>query len=167
MARVENNIVIEGARIGFRNFSGEAGKYNREGDRNFVVFLDTEMGRELENDGWNVKWLQPRDPQDDEQAYLPVAVSFENYPATVMLITSNGKTRLDEDTIDILDWAEISDVKIAIRPYNWVVGEKTGIKAYVKTLYVRIEEDEFENQYLDVPDSAVKSITVTDDDETF
>lgn len=167
MTRVENNIVIEGARIGFRNFSGEAGKYNREGDRNFVVFLDTEMATELESDGWNIKWLQPRDPQDEEQGYLPVSVSFENYPAKVVLVTSNGKTMLNDDTVNILDWAEINHVDLSIRPYNWEVGEKTGVKAYVKTMYVVIEEDEFENRYLDVPDSAAKSITVTDDDETF
>jgi hypothetical protein len=161
---IKNNIVIENARIGFRNFSGAAGKFNPAGRRNFCVFLDQELGKVLESDGWNVRWLQPRDDGDEPTPYLQTAVSYENIPPRIVLVTGKGKTILDETTVNILDWAEIASVDIIIRPYNWEVSGKSGVKAYVKSMYVTIVEDEFESKYYDVPDSAINSIAHDDVD---
>lgn len=155
---VNKNIVIEHARIGFRNFSGKEGKYNPKGRRNFCVFLETELGNVLEDDGWNVRWLEPLEEGDDKQAYLQVAVSYDNYPPKIIMITSGGKTILDEETVNILDWAEIENVDLIIRPYNWEVNGKTGVKAYTKSMYITIVEDEFAHKYRDVPDSAQNAI---------
>jgi hypothetical protein len=155
---VRNNIVIEGARIGFRNFSGKEGKFNPPGRRNFCVFLEDELAKILERDGWNVRWLQSKDDQDDKQGFLQVSVSYKNRPPKVVIISSRGKTILDEETINILDWAEIKEVDLIIRPYNWNVRDKGGVKAYLKSMYVTIVEDEFEAKYYNVPDSAVGSI---------
>lgn len=155
---IKSNIVIEGARIGFRNFSGKEGKFNPEGRRNFCVFIDTELAHTLEPDGWNVRWLEPRDKDEDKQAYLQVAVSFNVMPPKMIIISSRGKTILDSESVSILDWAEISDIDLVIRPYNWDVNGKTGVKAYVKSMYITIAEDEFESKYYDVPDSASDSI---------
>ena len=77
---VNKNIVIENARIGFRNFSGEEGRFNPKGRRNFCVFLDPELGETLQDDGWNIKWLEPREEGDEKQAFLQVAVSYKNIP---------------------------------------------------------------------------------------
>ena len=157
------NIVIENARIGFRNFSGKEGKYNPPGRRNFCVFLDTDFAKNLETDDWNVRWLKPRDEEEDPQAYLQVAVNFDNIPPKVVLITSHGQNVLDEEQVGMLDWAEIENVDLIIRPYNWSVNGKQGVKAYLKSLYVTIVEDEFESKYYDVPDSASTSIQQDDD----
>ena len=149
-----SNITIEGARIGFRNFSGKEGKFNPPGRRNFCVFLDLELAKTLEEDGWNVRWLQPRDDQEDMQGYLQVAVSFDNIPPKIVLITSNGKSVLDDESISILDWAEIGEIDLIIRPYHWEMSGKKGIKGYVKSMYVSIAEDEFEKKWSNSPDSA-------------
>lgn len=148
---VTENLRLENVRIGFRNFAGEAGKYNAAGNRNFVVFLDTEIATQLELDGWNIRWLEPRNEEEDRQGYMQVTVAFNNYPPTVMLISMNQKTILDEETINILDWADIASVDLVIRPYNWEVNGKTGVKAYVKNMYVKLREDEFAKKYQNIP----------------
>lgn len=152
MTNINSNIVIEDANIGFRNFSGEESKFNPKGRRNFCVFLDSETGTTLETDGWNIKWLDPRDEEDEPTPFLPVAVSYDNIPPQIILITGQGKTLLDADTVSVLDWAELKMVDVIIRPYNWEVNGKSGVKAYIKSMYVTIVEDELAHKYYEVPD---------------
>jgi hypothetical protein len=151
------HLTIRNAKIIFRNFEGKEGKINPAGRRNFCVILQPDSADALLKDGWNVRWRDPKDPADDRIAYLPVAVSYANFPPKIYVITSQNKTLLSEDSVHILDWAEIQNIDLIIRPYNWEVRGKMGVKAYVKSMYVTVAEDEFEKKYRDVPDSALTS----------
>jgi len=147
-------INIENAKIGFRNFAGLEGKFNKAGDRNFCIFLEADIAEQLLEDGFNVKFLKPRDEGDVEQAYLPVSVNYSNIAPKIVLITTGGKTILDEEFVSTLDHAEIDTVDIILNPYHWTVNGKSGIKTYVKAMYVTTVADEFEAKYYNVPDSA-------------
>lgn len=152
---VQDNITIENARIIFRNFSGAQTQYNPQGKRNFCVLIDdTKLADKLADDGWNVKTLQPREEGDAPQPYMQVAVSYQNIPPMIKLISSTNQTILDESTVNMLDWAEIKNVDLIIRPYNWEVNGKTGVKAYLKTMYVTIVEDELAAKYEQVQDAS-------------
>lgn len=149
MPAKDNTVLMEGVRIIFRNFSGKEGQYNREGDRNFAVLLDDKVANEMGEDGWNVKWLQPRSEEegDTPQAYLPVSVNFKGRPPRIVLITSRGRTNIDEHGIEMLDWVDIINVDLIVRPYEWTVNGKSGIKAYLQSIYITIEEDPLEVKY--------------------
>ncbi len=139
--------MVEDARLIFRNFSGKEGQYNREGDRNFSVILDPDTAEQMLRDGWNVKYLAPRDEGDEATPYIQVAVNFKKRPPRVMMITSTSRTSLTEDTIDVLDWSEIRTADLIARGYEWTVNGKSGIKAYLQSLFVTIEEDALERKY--------------------
>jgi hypothetical protein len=145
----DNTVMMEGVRIIFRNFSGKEGQYNREGDRNFAVLLDENIATAMAEDGWNVKSLRPRDDDEEAtpQAYLPVSVNFKGRPPRIVLITSRGRTNIDEDSVEMLDWVDIINVDMIVRPYEWTVNGKSGIKAYLQSIYVTIEEDPLEIKY--------------------
>lgn len=147
---VNSNLILENAMIGrgkFRNFSGEKGQYNPTGKRTFTILLEEELGKQLEEEGWNIRWREPRDEMDDPMAMLTVEVKFGDYPPKIMLITGDSRTLLTEENISVLDTAEIACADMVIRPYNWEVNGKKGTKAYIKSLYVTIQDDDFGGKY--------------------
>jgi hypothetical protein len=152
--KMGNNIVIENAKITFRNFSGAESQYNPKGRMNFAVLLDDDTASMLLNDGWNVRMTKPREDEEEGKPYLPVAVSYANMPPKIVLVTSRGKTVLTEETVHLLDYAEIETVDLTLNPYRWNVGDKSGIKAYLKSMWVTIVEDELEHKYRGLPDTA-------------
>jgi hypothetical protein len=145
----DGTVMMEGVRIIFRNFAGREGQYNREGDRNFAVLLDEGIARQMAEDEWNVKWLRPRTEEEGEepQAYLPISVNYKGRPPRIVLITSRGRTNLDESQVEMLDWVDILNVDLIVRPYAWTVNGKSGVKAYLQSIYVTIEEDLLEQKY--------------------
>lgn len=151
-------VTIENARIMFKNFSGRGGPMNREGDRNYCIVLEDDIAEAMKADGWNVRTLDPKEEGDKPLHYIQASIRFGEYPPRVVMITSRGKTDLTEATVNLLDMSVIKNVDVIVRPYEWTVSGKSGVKAYTKSLYVTIEEDELELKYLNVPDSAVSAM---------
>lgn len=147
MADQAKTFMIEDARIIFRNFSGKEGQYNREGDRNFAVVIPDDVAEQMLEDGWNVRYLEPREEGDEPTPYVSVSVNFNNRPPRVVLLTSTTRTQLDADSVEVLDWSDIKTADLIARGYDWNVNGKSGTKAYLQSLFVTIEEDALERKY--------------------
>ena len=158
------NLVVENAELRFKNFAGLAGKFNREGDRNFCLLLnrpDIDVDQMVE-DGWNVKMLKPREGYEDEgmTPYIQVAVSYkyENKAPKIVFVTSNGKNQIPQDLVAAVDFLEMVKCDVTINPSPWEVDGNRGIKAYLKTMYITIREDPLDLKYADVPESSYMAL---------
>ena len=144
----KQTILIEGTNLIFRNLSGKPSDYNKSGSRVTGVIIPPQMVDGLVNDGWSVKMLPPRDPQEQPLYYMNVKCRFDNFPPKVYLCTSHKKTPLDEETIDQIDYSEISSVDIEISPYDYEINKNNkGRAAYIKIMYVNVVEDAFAEKY--------------------
>lgn len=152
--RVTRNFSVEDAQLIFKNFKGEGGAFNKEGDRNFGLLLPDDLAEELLAEGWNVKYLRPRDDEEEPRPWIKVRVKFGMVPPLVWMINDRGKIKLNEDTIDQLDWSRVLHCDVTVRPYNYpeMPGRPAGVSAYLKAMYVTIQEDEFASKYADIPD---------------
>jgi hypothetical protein len=146
-------VVLEDCRTIFRNFAGKETQFKPAGTRTFNVILDEDTANAMLADGWNVKYLQPREEGDEPIPRIEVEVSYKNRPPRIVMLTSSGRTPLDEDTVDVLDYAEIEQADVILNPYSWEVGGRGGIKAYLKTAFFTIREDELERKYANVSEA--------------
>lgn len=141
---------IDDARLIFKNFRGEGTKYNREGERNFGLVIETEdqynallQDVNKYGDSWNVKMKEPREEGDAPFMYLPVKVKFNDNGPNVYLVSGRAKTKLTEASVAILDDIDILTVNLDIRPYDGEVNGKTYRSAYLKSIEVIQEIDRF------------------------
>lgn len=169
--RVNNEVTIENARILFRNFQGAEGQYNAAGKRTFSIALDGDQAQELKEIGWNVKTKPAREEGGDELHHLPVEVAYgKGRPPSIFLISEKPsekddeprtvRTALDEDTVMLLDYAELELIDLIIRPYNWDVNGQQGVKAYLKKGFFTLRQDELDRKYSHVPDATDEPLAI-------
>lgn len=156
-----DNLKIENAHIIYKNFAGNRDQYH-PGRRSFSVVLEEADANILEADGWNVRHRPSKADPDEIIHTLPVEARFDIFPPRVVMIgeTSKRVTFLDENTIGQLDTAAIKNFDLLISPSRWTAAGKTGIKAYLKTAYVTIEEDDLDLKYAALLEEAAKSAAI-------
>ena len=149
-------VQIDDARIIYRNFRGEKGQYNRNGERSFsVVIPNMDIAEQLLNDineygkGWNVKIKAPREEGDEPFIHLPVKVNMEaKIPPRIYLRSGKSRVRVTEDWIADLDDIEIDHVDFDIRPYDGVMNDGSPFRtAYLKAMEIYQIVDRFEARY--------------------
>lgn len=140
---------LDNARIIWRNFAGAQKRYNAEGLRNFHVVIDDNTAELLKRDGWNVKQHKSNEDGAPDWYSLKVSVRFDNYPPSIILKNGNIRTQLNESMLDILDWAEITDLKLMINGSRYNTPTSSGVKAYLSRMIVSIAPQDFEFSGLD------------------
>lgn len=161
-----DNLMFEDARVMFRNFAGREQQFNSLGDRNFCLLLEPKKAAEMKADGWNVKQLRAREEGDEPQDYLQVAVNYgKGRPPQVVVITQRGRLDLGADEVAMLDFADVKNWDVILNPYEWEVNGNKGVKAYLKKAFVKLNEDELDLKYADLPDAQVPPTSSTASDD--
>lgn len=149
-----SDLMIEDTKILFTNFAGSPTRYNSEGGkREFSVALPLNLVEDLEKDGWNVKYRKNADGEfDPERPYLGVKVSYKFRAPAIWLIAGGRKQLMTEDTVGTLDSITIKTADVVIHPSVYEVRGQQGISAYVKELYVVMDDEtaSFASKYADL-----------------
>lgn len=61
---------------------------------------------------------------------ISVKLNFGNYPLNIFLVSDGKISKLSEENVNVLDFAELAQVDLILRGYPWEVQGKSGIKAY-------------------------------------
>ena len=147
MAR-RNLLKIENAHIFWTNFAGKEKQNNPAGKRNFCVEIpDEDLAVALKRDGWNIKYTKDSEEYGGPKPYVQCEVRYGDYPPKIYKVTSRNKTLVTEDIVGDFDKDEISYVDLYISPSHWTVGSKSGIKAYVDSMWITVEEDDLTKKY--------------------
>ena len=146
------DIIIEDAKLIYRNFRGEGGRFNHEGDKNFNLKFDEEdvaIANRLNELGWKVK-IKTREMDDGSQIVnyiMKVNVSYrfkddKRRPKTY-LYCDGIETELFEDTVNVLDDITIEhcDLRVAAFPYTDRDTGETFNSAYLKDIRVYASRD--------------------------
>ena len=153
-------VQINGAKIKFPNFAGNAAKYNHAGDRNFVIKIDDpEIADALIEAGYNVSIKASKTEGEPPYMNLKVKVKFnpghEKNGPFIYCVTRGKQTRLfpgngEDDPLRDLDRITIDHADLDIAPNFWTddFGEKR-VTAYLRAIRVyqaitdRFAEEEY------------------------
>lgn len=160
---------IDNARILFKNFRGEGGPFNNEGDRNFSLIISggmiddgrtparevdaEEMAQILMNEtnrygaGWNIKIKPPREEGEDPFMHMKVKISTKNGCPPIYVNSAGNVRRLDEESMGMIDDIAIRYVNLDIRPYDGEMRGEAFRSAYLDSIEVIQEIDRFTARY--------------------
>lgn len=152
MAGQIDKITLEGVELLFENFAGNEIKVknkvmNQEGSRNFCVYLNDDIADKLEKDGWLVKHTVANEQYEQEsRPYIKVHISASGRPSDSMIVMISGddKVRLKDESISLLDGADITNADMIIRGWEYEPGK---VSAYLKSGYFTVYQDELEKKY--------------------
>lgn len=140
---------LDDAHITFRNFGGKVSEYNKLGERSFALYLDDpDLVENLKADGWNIKYTKVRDPEDEPRAFTSIKVSFDRIPPKMYFVNERKElTPIREDQLSLLDTEDIAFIDLVINPSYWEKGRESGVKGYLRELYVSLEDHTFNGKY--------------------
>jgi hypothetical protein len=143
------SVTIEGVGVIYKNFMGQKGQYNEEGERSFNLLIeDPGIAEALLEDGFNLK---PFLDEDDNITahHMQVRVNYKGRPPRITRVTQNGRrqTALDAKTVGMLDSVTITEVDITMGTWIWREEPLPNRTAYCNVMFVHVEEDPLDAKY--------------------
>lgn len=148
--RKNKNFTIDGIsddKVRSRNFKGLEKKdqisgrtVNSPGRRNFLLFLTPEIAQELSDNGVEVKYTKPQNPNDEPSPYVSINVSWYVKPVEVCMISNGNPTMLDENHVGVLDDVDIGNMCMELQ-YGKEKTHLNGVKyipLYAQKIWVEI-----------------------------
>lgn len=149
--RPVERVCIEDTRFIFAtNFQGDPNRDNyKSRERKGNVVIDEEFAQALMNLGVNVKTRYADDPERETVYYVIVKLNYDSWKKPkVYFVSGQTEPRLmDEESISIIDDADISNVNIIANTYQ---GQNSEYKSlYIDTMYVEqdLNGDPFFDRY--------------------
>ena len=132
------------------NFKGAPTKVNTiGGKRTFNLVIPERMVKELEDDGWKIRSIPPRDDQDDILYFTEIVLNMEKkVEPDIYLCSEFGgrkrKTRLHGDDVGMLDDIRFERADVNIYPHV----HANGVKGHCNQLVViQARNDLFDGDY--------------------
>jgi hypothetical protein len=144
-----DDITVRDAQLIFKNFAGRESQYNKKGDRNFHLRFDNEADAMALSDlGLNVKMRKGREEDDAPYWHLKVKVGYNGArKPLITVITERGRVNYDESMAELVDVLDIKKVDLILHPSWYEVNGSTGFSAYLKSIYLTLNEDELALEY--------------------
>lgn len=167
-------VTFKDVEMRWKNFSGKTDDFNPQGKRFFHIVLNEEMVNELRNvelttksgkivRGANVKTHVPKSGEGDPMYTLKVLIG-DFFPEEVIRVTPTNRMKLTEDTIGNLDREYIEKAKVMVTLTPYERPGNTGITAYCRKLAVWIKEDNFDEDFRDIPEVGSAKYSPADND---
>ncbi len=147
-----DDLEVENAEVkwAFSHFDGREDMYNEKGNHNFTLIVPPAEAEKLREIGWNVKEKPPYEEGDDPENHLECKISYKFEPPKIYFIKSGRKYRVEHASeLSDIQRATCEKLDVILQPSRWVNGNRTGITAYVKEMYVTIKESRFAQNYSD------------------
>lgn len=169
MPRVDN-LNIEGGEIAYSNFAGRISDYNENGNRTVTFVIHNDIAKKLIEDGWRVRRQEfPNDPDRPPRYLLEATMTFRTKdgrpkdPKIFIVRDDNSFVHVTEETVGTLDAADIISADAVIGPWYWERNGKSGIKAYINSLYIKVKENPIDAKYRPMIDRMNDSFLDTGD----
>ena len=174
------NLVIEGAKLVFRNFAGVEKQYNEKGKRNVQVVVPDEVVESLRADGWNVTTrVIPAIDQEKPTNLLKLNLNYRVNPdgtpdgrnPKFYIISGDKKVRTLPTMKDlgdgmspcIYDQCKITNCDIEVRPYHYDKNNPNKVSAYIEQINIEIALSALDLKYYDEVNDISSSSTDEDD----
>ena len=152
-----NDLELENVEVKwpFSHFDGRKDTFNDEGDHNFTIILPEDQARNLLAipDGWTIKEREGREEGDPIEYTMKIKISYKYEQPQVFILKGNKRFRAAEEDLADIKRSTCERIDVIVSPSRWVNGDRSGVTAYVKEMYVQIKESRFAEQYADYIDA--------------